>query len=382
LKLQRIVLDNFRNHSSTLINCSPGINIFFGNNGEGKTNILEGISYFCLARSFYAANDSIVMKIGAPGFTATGKILSDSGVKYEIQIEYDRELNQKTVTVNKARVEKASSLIGWFPVVILSPEQSTITFGSPADRRRFIDFVVSQSSRTYLGSLIDYRRILKQRNKILSEMQATRSENREAIEPWNDCLIRVGSSIIKKRIEFIRDFYGIMVDAYAQLSGMSERPGITYSPSFEYPENNEDGVETLFKNALQNQFSDEQRVGYTLVGPHRDEFVFQINGLHAKNFASQGQHKTFLVALKLAEFIYLKNRCNETPILLLDDVLSELDEYRSRRLLEAVANTGQVFITSTDEHALEGLSVASANPRKFFVRQGRVERVENAAQIN
>jgi DNA replication and repair protein RecF len=123
-------------------------------------------------------------------------------------------------------------------------------------------------------------------------------------------------------------------------------------------------------------------MGYTLVGPHRDEFIFQINGLHAKNFASQGQHKTFLVALKLAEFFYLKNRCSETPILLLDDVLSELDNYRCRRLLEAVANTGQVFITSTDEHALDGLSVASANPRKFFVKQGRIERVEDAAQIN
>jgi len=222
LNLQRIVLDNFRNHSSTLIDCSPGVNLFLGNNGEGKTNILEGISYFCLAKSFYAANDSIVMKIGGPGFTATGKILSDSGVEYEIQVVFNREHNQKTVTVNKARIDKASSLIGWFPLVILSPEQSTVTFGSPADRRRFIDFVVSQSSRMYLESLIDYRRILKQRNKLLSEMQTTRSESGDSIEPWNDSLIRVGSSIMKKREEFIKDFHGTMVDAYTQLSGTSE----------------------------------------------------------------------------------------------------------------------------------------------------------------
>ena len=382
MNLQRIVLDNFRNHSSTLIDCSPGVNLFLGNNGEGKTNILEGISYFCLAKSFYAVSDSIVVKIGEPGFTATSKILSDSKVEYEIQVVFDRELNQKTVTVNKTRIDKASSLIGQFPVVILSPEQSTITFGSPADRRRFIDFVMSQSSRIYLENLIDYRRILKQRNKILSEMQTTRNENREAVEPWNDSLISVGSSIMKKRKEFIEDFKGIMVDAYARLSGMSERPEIEYSPSFEYVENSENVIEASFKNALQNQFSDERRIGYTLMGPHRDEFIFQINRLHAKNFASQGQHKTFLVALKLAEFFYLKNRCNETPILLLDDVLSELDEYRCRRLLEAVANTGQVFITSTNEHALDGLSVVSANPRKFFVKQGRIERVEDSAKIN
>jgi DNA replication and repair protein RecF len=213
-------------------------------------------------------------------------------------------------------------------------------------------------------------------------MQTTRSENRDAIEPWNDSLIRVGSSIMKKRKEFIEDFHGIMVDAYAQLSGVGELPGIAYSPSFEYTKNDGDVVETSFKKALQNQSSDERRIGYTLVGPHRDEFIFKINGLHVKNFASQGQHKTFLVALKFAEFFYLKNRCSETPILLLDDVLSELDDCRCRRLLEAVANTGQVFITSTNEHALDGLSVVLANPRKFFVKQGRIERVEDAAQIN
>jgi DNA replication and repair protein RecF len=382
LNLQRIVLDNFRNHRSTSIDCSHGINLFLGNNGEGKTNILEGISFFCLAKSFYAANDSIVMKIGEPGFTATGKIVSDSGVEYEVQVVFDREQNQKTVTVNKARIDKASSLIGWFPVVILSPEHSTITLGSPSDRRQFIDFVVSQSSRIYLESLIDYRRILKQRNKILSEMQTTRSENSDTIEPWNDSLVKVGSSIMMKRKEFIEDFHEIMVDAYAQLSGVAERPEIAYSPSFEYTGNNGDVIEASFKKNLQNQFSDERRVGYTLVGPHRDEFIFQINGLHAKNFASQGQHKTFLVALKLAEFFYLKNRCSETPILLLDDVLSELDEHRCRRLVEAAASAGQVFITSTNEHALDGLSVASAKPRKFFVKQGRIERVEDAEQIN
>jgi len=382
LNLQRILLDNFRNHSSTLIDCSPGINLFLGNNGEGKTNILEGISYFCLAKSFFSASDSVVMKIGSPGFTATGRILSDNGVEYDVHVEFDRELNQKTVTVNKARIDKASSLIGCFPVVILSPDQSSITFGSPTDRRRFIDFVISQSSKIYLESLIDYRRILKQRNKILSDAQTTHSENRGALEPWNESLIRVGSSIMKKRKEFIEDFHGILVDTFAQLSGGSEQPGIAYSPTFEYTENNVDVVETLFKKALQDQFTDEHRIGYSLVGPHRDEFLFKINGLHAKNFASQGQHKTLLVALKFAEFFYLKNRCSETPILLLDDVLGELDEYRCRRLLEAAANTGQVFITSTDEHALDGLSLTSANPRKFFVKQGRIEHVEDAVQIN
>jgi DNA replication and repair protein RecF len=284
--------------------------------------------------------------------------------------------------VNKARIEKASLLIGQFPVVILSPEQSVVTFGSPADRRSFVDFVISQSSRSYLESLIEYRRILKQRNKILSDPQLLNDKKQDAIKPWNNSLVRVGSSVMKKRIEFIRDFQRMILDAYAQLSGIDERPSIAYAPSFDYSETGEESLEAVFDQALQNQSSDEQRIGYTLVGPHRDEFIFQINDLHAKNYASQGQHKTLLVALKLAEFFYLKNRCSETPILLLDDVLSELDEQRSRRLLEATAAVGQVFITSTDEYALDRLSVATANPRKFFVKQGKIERVEDVARVH
>ena len=170
MKLQRLVLETFRNHEQTIIDCSSGVNIFLGDNGEGKTNILEGISYLCLSKSFYAANDTVVMNINRNGFTATGSFLSDGKIFYEVRVTFDKLQNQKKITVNKAKIDKASSLIGQFPVVILSPEQSSITIGSPSDRRRFVDFVVSQSSRTYLEYLIDYRRILKQRNKILSDI--------------------------------------------------------------------------------------------------------------------------------------------------------------------------------------------------------------------
>jgi DNA replication and repair protein RecF len=382
LNLQHILIENFRNHISTSIDCSPGVNLFLGNNGEGKTNILEGISYFCLAKSFYATSDSVVTKIGESSFTATAEILSDNGVSYETQIFFDKELNQKTITVNKSRIDKASTLIGWFPAVILSPEQSAITFGSPADRRKFVDFVLSQSSRRYLEDLIEYRRVLKQRNKILADTLTTNNGNKDAIEPWNENLIKTGSKIVMKRKEFIQDFYEIMVNAYTNISGLAEQPKITYSPSVDKVENSEEMVEESFRKALKNQYLEEQRLGYTNVGPHRDEFIFRINDLDAKSFASQGQHKTFLIALKLAEFFYLKNRCNETPILLLDDVLSELDKNRCHKLIEAAAGTGQVFITSTNEHALDGLSVVSSNLRKFFVKQGRIERVEDEAKIN
>jgi DNA replication and repair protein RecF len=382
LKLQRLVLETFRNHEQTIVDCSSGVNLFLGDNGEGKTNILEGISYLCLSKSFYAANDTVVMNVKKNGFVVTGDFLSDGNIFYEARVVFDKLQNQKTITVNKTKVDKASSLLGQFPVVILSPEQSTITIGSPSDRRRFVDFVISQSSRIYLENLIDYRRILKQRNKILSDMLFSHKENTVEIEPWNENLVRVGAALVKKRIEFIEDFQTIVMDTYATLAGKSEQPGISYLPSFESVASDIEAVETIFHQELKNRYQEERRIGYSLIGPHRDEFIFKINNLDARSFASQGQHKTFLIALKLAEFFYLKERCNETPVLLLDDVLSEMDSRRSQRLLETTAELGQIFITSTDERALNWMSIVSSNPRKFFVKQGKIDRVEDAAFIH
>jgi DNA replication and repair protein RecF len=382
LKLQRLALESFRNHEQTVLDCSAGVNIFLGDNGEGKTNILEGISYLCLSKSFYAVNDTVVMNVHRNGFTASGTFLSDGKTAYDVRVVFDKQQNQKSIAVNKAKVDKASSLIGQFPVVILSPEQSVITMGSPSDRRRFVDLVISQSSRTYLDCLIDYRRILKQRNKILSEMLFSRKENDSALEPWNEQLVRVGSVVIKKRMEFIEDFRKLVDNSYVTLTATAEQPGITYEPSVEFSHEQKENIESVFQQKLQECFYEECRTGYTLRGPHRDEFVFRINDLDARNFASQGQHKTFIIALKLAEFYYLKDRCNETPILLLDDVLSEMDAARSQRLLEATAELGQVFMTSTDERVLNWKTVASSRPRKFFIRQGKVDRVESVAFVN
>jgi DNA replication and repair protein RecF len=382
LKLQRLVLETFRNHEHTMVDCSPGVNLFLGDNGEGKTNILEGISYLCLSKSFYAANDTVVMNVTKNGFIVTGGFLSDSKIFYEARVTFNKLQNQKTITVNKAKVDKASSLLGQFPVVILSPEHSSITNGSPSDRRRFVDFVVSQSSRIYLEYLIEYKRILKQRNKILSDMMFSQKENNAAIEPWDESLVRVGAAIVEKRIEFVEDFQTTVIDSYATLAGKEEQPEISYVPSFECAAGAKGTIETAFYQTLKDRSQEERRVGYSLAGPHRDEFIFKINTLDVRSFASQGQHKTFLTALKLAEFFYLKERCNETPILLLDDVLSEMDGRRSQRLLEATAELGQVFITSTDERAINWIPIVSSNPRKFFVKQGTIHRVEDAAHIH
>jgi DNA replication and repair protein RecF len=379
--LQRLALETFRNHEQTIVDCSSGVNLFLGDNGEGKTNILEGISYLCLSKSFYAANDTIVTNLLKNGFIVTGGFLSDGKILYETRVVFDKQQNQKSITVNKAKVDKASSLLGRFPVVILSPEQSSITIGSPSVRRRFVDFVISQSSRTYLEYLIDYKRILKQRNKILSDLMYSQTENKAAIEPWNESLGRVGAALMEKRIEFIENFQPLVIDTYATIAGNAEAPEISYMPSFKCAAAGKEAIESAFQQAIIDHHQEEHRIGYSLVGPHRDEVILKINKLETRNFASQGQHKTFLIAIKLAEFFYLKERCSETPILLLDDILSEMDGRRSQRLLETIAELGQVFMTSTDERALSWNPVISSHPRKFFIRQGAITRVEDAAHI-
>jgi DNA replication and repair protein RecF len=371
------VLQQFRNHTNTALDCSPGINVFLGKNGEGKTNVLEGISYLCLSKSFFTASDGIVVQIGAPGFISSGLTVSDSGIEYKSRVEFNREKNSKSIFVNSGRIEKASSLIGMFPLVVLSPDQHTITFGSPADRRKFLDLVVSQSNRLYLEHLLEYRRILKQRNKILVEYKTRRDDPQKDLEPWNESLVQVGVLIMQKRMEFVQNFQPYIQKAYAQIARLDEKPTIQYRPSFETSTvSDTQSLAKTFYQALSKSIKDERFSGHTQVGPHRDELHFSLNDLDMRGYASQGQHKTMLVATKLAEFFYLRTHCHETPILLLDDVLSELDMVRSQRLLEVTADLGQIFMTSTDERALDWLPVAKAAPRKFFIKQGSVERVE------
>lgn len=381
MKLQNLTLENFRNHKSTSFDCSQGVNVFLGDNGEGKTNILEGISYLCLSKSFYAANDSIVMNVERNDFHVKGNFLSDADIKYYVLISYFSDQKKKEVTVNKSKIEKASALIGQFPIVILAPEQNMITLGPPADRRRFVDFIIAQSSRAYLENLLDYRKILKHRNIILSEIRSKKTTNKDLLEPWNTSLLQTGTTIMLSRKKFTDEFKSVIKHAYRQLAGESEKPDMFYEPSVKMDGENIDYLKNKFNSMIEKNLQEDLQTGFTSVGPHRDEFVFTVNNLQARSHASQGQHKTLLVALKIAEFFYLKERCSETPILLMDDVLSELDMNRSQRLLEETSKLGQIFITSTDERALKWLPVTKTESRKIYINKGKIDYIENIKHV-
>ncbi|MFH0991988.1 MAG: DNA replication/repair protein RecF [bacterium] len=376
MKIHTLALQNFRNHTLTHIECSEHLNLFVGGNGEGKTSILESISYLCLTKSFLSSSDETIVQYGKSSFSVEGRAERDGSVSYKIIALYNNDAHEKTISINNIILKKASEIVGRFPVVASSPEMISITMGGPAERRSFLDFVICQSSKLYLENLIEYRRILKQRNRILFDEKQKGTRNRELIEPWNEALAVSGATLILRRRDFLIEFKPHVVHAYNRIAGKEEKPSLTYLPSVT-------GIETESQKVMQEQIlrqlevasAREYKLGLTLVGPHRDDVEFAINEKPMRKFASQGQHKTLLVALKIAEFYFLQEKCREAPILLLDDVFSELDPQRSYRLLEVVESLGQSFITSTTDSFLNNHFDGKNHNKRIVVSGGSVGKV-------
>jgi DNA replication and repair protein RecF len=267
--------------------------------------------------------------------------------------------------------ETMASVIGRFPVVILSPENSAITFGGPVERRKFIDLTLSQVSGAYLEDLLEYRRVLKQRNRILTDGRLRGTPVAGLIEPWTESLVRYGGRIAHRRRLFIDDFRAYVRAAYRELVPAGEDPEIMYQCGFG-AEGAADAAAMArhMAAALEERRGEEMKRGATLAGPHRDEMRLRINGIGVQQFASQGQHKTLLLALKIAEFFFVRERRGETPLFLLDDVFSELDEGRARRILALAAGLGQTMITTTDGGVF-GASIAwGVQNRRLTVEHG------------
>ena len=377
MKIIHAHLRGFRNHSDTLFDFGVRVNVLLGENGQGKTNALEALSYLCLTKSFYASADATVVRHGEPFFEVKSTLLSDDGKEFVVRVAYDDAKKEKRFTINGAPVERMSTVIGMFPVVVLSPENANITFGSPADRRRFADLVISQSSSSYVEDSLEYRRVLRQRNAVLAEAKGRDCSTE--IAPWDEMLVRIGARIIERRKLFLEEFAPYITEAYKSIANGAELPSIEYAPSVTIERTwDRERIAAAMAVKLERKRKEELRYQTTMVGPHRDEFVLTLNGTSLKLYASQGQHKTFLVALKMAEFFYLKERCNETPVFLMDDVFSELDEVRSQRLLGLAGSLGQIFITTTSEKVFGGAEW-NEQQRRFDIRNGALTGVTAAA---
>ncbi len=342
--LSKIQLENFRNHRNINLKFSNRLNYIVGGNGQGKTSVIEAIVYLCTTKGHTAKTDGEAVTFNEKRFKISGIFRGETENK--ASIIYSITENRKSYFKDEKKITRVADIIGKFPVVLLSPEDHSITQGSPGERRRFVDSVISQASETYLRNLLDYNKTLKQRSSLLSQIKEYRDRKAmNELDAWSSILVRTGSYIIKQRKKFIELFNDYVRQSCNVIMNNMETPGILYTYLDEHLGDN---VEEEFDRQLAKKREDEIVRGTNLVGPQRDDFIFSINGNNLKIYGSQGQHKTFQVALRFAEFFYLNEVIGTEPIFLLDDVFGELDAYRARKISEYLTEVGQAFITVTD----------------------------------
>jgi DNA replication and repair protein RecF len=323
---------------------SDKLNLIVGGNGQGKTSILEAIYYLCTTKNLNHAAENDVVSFGEQFFEVRGDF--NQLTENKNRLFYDAAKNKKILFVDEKLENKSSEIIGRFPVVSLIQSDHAITFGSPSERRRFVDSVISQISKTYLEILIEYGKILRQRSSLLSQIKETRNpELYNQLEVWTEQLIKNGTEIIHHRKRFIKEFNVYVKEAFRKIVQTTEEPIIKYE-SFETEE--EGNIYHKLKEEIESVKEEEVRRSINLVGPHRDDFIFLINGKELKRFGSQGQHKTFQIALRFAQFFYMKEALGKTPIFLMDDVFGELDSSRAVKINNYLEEIGQAFITMTD----------------------------------
>ncbi len=367
MTINEIELINFRLHKNTQLSFTKDINFIIGGNGEGKTSILEAIYYLATTKNMLQLSDSDAVNFEADYFKIYGSMATITN--YSSIISYDKLTNKKAYFLEGKQITQAADIIGKFPVVTITPSDHYITKGSPADRRKFVDSVISLTSKNYLLTLLDYNKTLKQRSALLNQISLNYSSALlSELDVWSENLVKYGSQLIKYRFEFVENFNNKIKDTYQNILGNSETPSIDY---LTYGEINRDkNIEDQFKEKLQKRRNDELKRCTNLVGPHRDDFMFKINDLELKKFGSQGQHKTFQIALKFGQFFYIKELINDNPVFLMDDVFGELDTFRSERISEYLKNIGQSFITATDFSDVSRIA-KNFNSAIFNIKQGK-----------
>ncbi len=369
MRVKSVQLFNFRNHTESTLECSGGVNFITGANAQGKTSILEALSYICLTKSFLQQADKTMVRFGSDTFSVDSIVETDKGVVHHVRVEYGDEKGKKYL-LDRNEIRRSADVIGTFPIVVLSPRDFGLTSGSPSERRLFVDIVLSQTSRLYLEELLEYRRALRQRNKILLDAKLSGRLDGDLLTAWTDALTSHGTNVMRKRADFVREFQPIFSGAYAALVEYGESPSLVYEPSFSFESHGD--IPAAFSAAIKGLESAERARGASLVGPHRDDIAFVLNGLPIRDFGSQGQHKSFLVALKIAEFHYIKSRLGETPAMLLDEVMNELDYSRATNTIHTLSSLGQTFITATDLLSFDEKMIGTRDVKMHIVREGNV----------
>ncbi|HET8753568.1 MAG TPA: DNA replication/repair protein RecF [Salinimicrobium sp.] len=355
--LKSLSLLNYKNLDSANFDFDPKINCLVGNNGVGKTNVLDSIYHLSFGKSYFNPITSQNIKHEAEFFVVEG--IFEKNEREENIVVSARRGQKKIIKRNNKVYEKLSDHIGFIPTVIISPADRDLIIEGSETRRKFMDGVISQSDNPYLNKLIDYGKILAQRNSLLKYFAANRTFDGDTLSVYNLQLQELGNFLYERRKSFLQVFIPIFQKRYASISNESEEVGILYNSQLE----NDD-----FSALLDENLQKDMILQYTGVGIHKDDLNFEINGHPVKKFGSQGQQKSFLVALKLAQFDFIKQRAKVSPILLLDDIFDKLDENRVAQIMELVATDqlGQIFISDTHADRTEKVVKETGQTYKMF----------------
>lgn len=361
MQLLELSLCNFKNIEEANLQFSPAVNCLTGNNGMGKSNLLDAIHYLSYLRSFSGAPDALVVKNGTPYMTARGKYMR-RGTPEEITLGLMAG-KRKTIKRSGKPYKRQTEHIGLFPIVMSAPSDADLIRGSGEERRRWVDMVVSMGSPSYLEALMRYNRLLEQRNRLLRDHVVDHTLYQAVEIP----LVDAARYVADARLNFVRRLQPLVELHYGAIADADEAPLLAYSSPLADPQ-------ASLQEMLDSARRHDEIVGHTSVGPHRDDFLMSLQGLPMRRAASQGQAKTFTLALRLAQFRFLADATNVTPILLLDDIFDKLDASRVEKIMQLVSadGFGQIFITDTNRAHIDTiLQELRGDNRLFCVSNGR-----------
>lgn len=362
--LKNLTLLNFKNYTSADIGFDKSVNAFVGNNGAGKTNLLDAIHYLCLCKSYFNPIDSQQIKVNEDFFLVQGDFdRNDKNDKISCGLKRNQK---KSFKRNKKEYDKLADHVGLFPVVMISPYDVNLIMDGSEERRRFVDNVISQTDAKYLDELIVYNKHLLNRNALLKQVAATRKLDVALLQILDEQLISSGLIIFEKRKQFLVDFIPFFNQHYRFITSQAEEVSLTYQSQL----NNQ-----RFEDLLAQSIEKDRLLERTTTGIHKDELLFEIAGMPMKKFGSQGQQKSFLIALKLAQYSYLQKFKGFKPLLLLDDIFDKLDNHRVHKLMEMVSHHdfGQIFITDTNkDRVVEVFREINVPINLFEVKEGSV----------
>ena len=373
MKLTNLQLQNFRNYESVQLEFTDGVHVFIGENAQGKTNLMESIYALAMTKSHRTTNDKELIGWNKEFATIKGTV-EKTATKTNFELQFSKK--GKIAKVNYLEQKRLSSYLGNLNVILFAPENLTLVKGSPQNRRKFVDMELGQMSSLYLYDLVEYNRVLKQRNTYLKQLAIKKKQPDEYLDVLSEMLSELASKIVFHRLDFMKQLEALAIPIHDQLSLGREKFSVSYQATIPL----EDGLTpSQMKEIYMNQFKKNQTreadQATTLIGPHRDDLIFYLNEVPVQTYGSQGQQRSTVLSLKLAEIELMKLSTGEYPLLLLDDVLSELDDDRQTHLIKTIENKVQTFITTT---SLDGIKQQFINePVVIPIEKGTILKTES-----